>query len=41
MKRSRTTRRLARTLIFAVARGAGTAIGSALIGAALWWITQH
>lgn len=41
MKLSSTIRRLARTIFFAAARGAGTVVGSTLISVALWWITQH
>jgi hypothetical protein len=41
MKRSRTLRRLRTAVIFAAARGAATATGSALAGLALWWLTRH
>ncbi len=41
MKTSRATRQLRKAIIFAAARGAATAVGSGLVGLALWWITHH
>jgi hypothetical protein len=41
VKRSRTLRRLRTAVIFAAARGAATATGSALAGLALWWLTHY
>jgi hypothetical protein len=41
VKRSHTIRRLRTAVIFAAARGAATATGSALAGLALWWLTHH
>jgi hypothetical protein len=41
VKSSRTIRRLWKTVIFAAARGAATAVGSGLVGLAIWWITNH
>lgn len=41
MKRSRTMRRLGRTTVFAAARGAATAAGSAVVGLLLYWVTHR
>ncbi|MFE9659162.1 MULTISPECIES: hypothetical protein [unclassified Streptomyces] len=37
-KQMRTVRRLARTALFGAVRGAGTAAGSAVVAAAVWWL---
>ncbi|GAA3843281.1 hypothetical protein GCM10022226_77830 [Sphaerisporangium flaviroseum] len=41
MKLSPTARRLCTAVVFAAARGAAAAAGSALVGLALWWFTQR
>ncbi|MQY07233.1 hypothetical protein [Actinomadura macrotermitis] len=40
-KRRSTTRRLRRTIGFALARGAAHATGTGLIGLLFWWITHR
>ncbi|MED7930431.1 hypothetical protein SMD20_39835 [Nonomuraea sp. LP-02] len=42
MQVSRSTlRRLGHAVVFAAARGAAAASGSALVGAVIWWITHQ
>jgi hypothetical protein len=41
MKGFRYGRRLRTAIIFAAARGAATAVGSSLVGVAVWWLSRH
>lgn len=41
MKATRMTHRLRNALIFGAVRGAATAVGSGLVGLAIWWLTHH
>jgi plastocyanin domain-containing protein len=41
VKATRKIRRLRDAFIFAAIRGAATAVGSGLIGLAVWWLTHH
>jgi hypothetical protein len=41
VKDTHIARRLRNAIVFSFARGAGTAIGSAAVGLACWWITHH